>query len=242
MKLDILAIAAHPDDVELGAGGTMYKAVQEGKKVGILDLTKGELGSRGTPEIRAKEAAAAAEILKLSFRGNVELPDGFLTNSREFQMQIIPFIRQYQPEIVLTNAIDDRHPDHGKGSKLVSDACFLSGLRTIETSDAQGNKQEAWRPKWVYHFIQDRYIRPDFIVDISDVWDVKMESILAYSSQFHNDKDADGSQPQTPISSPEFISFLDARAREFGRNINAKYGEGFTAERPIGVNSLDHLI
>lgn len=240
MKLDILAIAAHPDDVELGAGGTMIKAVREGKKVGILDLTRGELGTRGTPEIRAAEADSAALLMGLSFRANVGLPDGFLTNSKEFQMRILPFIRACQPEIVLANAIDDRHPDHGKGAKLISDACFLSGLRAIETKDENGNAQEAWRPKWVYHFIQDRYMRPDVVVDISEVWKEKMVAIMAYSSQFHSGKEE--GEPNTPISSPEFISFLDARAREFGRNINSKYGEGFTAERPIGVQSLGDLI
>lgn len=240
MKLDILAIAAHPDDVELGAGGTVIKAIKAGKKVGILDLTRGELGSRGTPEIRLAEATKAAELMGLSFRGNVDLPHGFLTNSKEFQMRILPFIRKYQPEIVLTNAIDDRHPDHGKGSKLVSDACFLSGLRTIQTKDESGNSQAEWRPKWVYHFVQDRYIRPDVVVDISEVWEAKMDAVMAYASQFHSGKVEN--EPDTPISSPEFISFLDARAREFGRNINTKYGEGFTAERPIGVDSLDNLI
>lgn len=240
MKLDILAIAAHPDDVELGAGGTIIKAIREGKKVGILDLTRGELGSRGTPEIRAEEAGKASELMGLSFRGNVNLPDGFLTNSKEFQMQIVPFIRQFQPEIVLTNAVDDRHPDHGKGSKLVSDACFLSGLRTIQTKGENGEAQSHWRPKWVYHFIQDRYIHPDFIVDVSDVWTEKMDAIRAYASQFYSP--GKKGEPDTPISSPEFIDFLDARGREFGRNIGAKYGEGFTAERPVGVPSLDNLI
>ncbi len=240
MKLDILAIAAHPDDVELAAGGTLRKAILAGKKVGILDLTQGEMGTRGTPEIRAEEAAAAAEILGLSMRDCVGLPDGFLENSKEQQMAIIPFIRKYQPTIVLTNALDDRHPDHGKGSKLVSDACFLAGLRALPTYDSDGNDQDAWRPDYVYHFIQDRYIQPDFIVDVTDVWDDKMKSILAYKSQFHADENSD--EPDTPISTPDFVEFLDARGREFGRNIRTTYGEGFNVERPLGVRSLDDLI
>lgn len=240
MKLDILAIAAHPDDVELGAGGTVIAAIKAGKKVGILDLTRGELGTRGTPEIRAAEAEAASKLMGLSARENVGLPDGFLTNSKEFQMRILPFIRKYQPEIVVTNALDDRHPDHGKGSKLVSDACYLSGLRAITTKNEEGETQKAWRPKWVYHFIQDRYIEPDFIVDVTDVWEDKMNAIKAYGSQFFSS--ATQGEPPTPISSPEFMQFLDARGREFGRTIGATYGEGFNVERTPGVKSLDDLI
>ncbi len=240
MKLDILAISAHPDDVELGAGGTIVKAIRDGKKVGILDLTQGELGTLGTPDMRKKEALESMKILGASIRENVGLPDGFLNNSREFQMAILPFIRKYRPEIVLTNAIADRHPDHGKGSKLVSDACFLSGLRAIETTTELGEKQEAWRPKWVYHFVQDRYTRPDFVVDITDVWETKMEAVKAFKSQFNVKSKSD--EPQTPISTPDFIFFLEARAREYGRSIGVTYGEGFTTERPVGVNNVLDLI
>ncbi len=239
MKLDILVIAAHPDDAELGAGGTISKSVNQGKRVGILDLTRGELGTRGTPELREKEAESAGKILGVSIRENVDLPDGFLSNSREFQMKIIPFIRKYQPEIVFANAIQDRHPDHAKGSKLISDACFLSGLRAIQT-DLNGHLQEAWRPKAVYHFIQDYYIKPDFIVDITDTWKTKMEAVYAFKSQFYQGEEDQG--PKTPISTKEFIHILEARAREYGRLIGSEFGEGFTVERPLGINDLNHLI
>lgn len=240
MKLDILAIAAHPDDVELGAGGSILKSVGSGKKVGILDLTRGELGTRGTPELRIKEAGEAANILGVEVRENVELPDGFLTNSKEFQLMIIPFIRKYKPSIVLANAIEDRHPDHGKGSKLISDSCFLSGLKAIETFDDKGESQLAWRPKAVYHFVQDYYIKPDFIIDITENWDQKMNAIKAFSSQFYQGSSDDG--PKTPISSPEFLHSLEARAREYGRLINSKFGEGFTCERVPGVENFDSLL
>lgn len=238
MKLDILVIAAHPDDAELGAGGAIAKSVQQGKKVGVLDLTRGEMGTRGTAETRQEESDNAAKILGLSIRENVGLPDGFLENTRDFQMQIIPFIRKYQPDIVLANAVADRHPDHGKASDLVSDSCFLSGLSALKTETNEG-AQAAWRPKTVYHFIQDRYIKPDFILDVSDQWDVKMEAIRAYKTQFYMGKDDDG--PVTPISSPEFIHALEARGREYGRLIHAKYGEGFTAERAVGINDFSDL-
>lgn len=240
MKLDMLVIAAHPDDAELGAGGTIVNAIRKGKKVGILDLTRGELGTRGTPEMRADEAEGARKVLGVSVRDNVGLPDGFLENIREYQMRILAFIRKYQPEIVLANAVEDRHPDHGKGAKLISDSCFLSGLRAIESHDEDGNPQEAWRPKTVYHFVQDRYAKPDFVVDVSDVWEIKMESIRAYRSQFHIDSNSDG--PETPISTPDFIYFLEARAREYGRSINVAFGEGFTTERPVGVKGVFDII
>lgn len=236
MKLDILAIAAHPDDVELGAGGTVAKSVKQGKKVGILDLTRGELGTRGTPELRKEEAQEAARILGVLTRENVELPDGFLANTRDFQMKIIPFIRKYQPDIILANAVHDRHPDHGKGSKLISDACFLSGLKAIHTKSEEGEEQSAWRPKSIYHFVQDYYIKPDFIVNITDNWDTKMEAVYAFKSQFYQGDDDKG--PVTPISTKEFIHILEARAREYGRLIGTEYGEGFTVERPIGINDL----
>ncbi|MEM9052893.1 MAG: bacillithiol biosynthesis deacetylase BshB1 [Bacteroidota bacterium] len=239
MKLDILAIVAHPDDIELSASGTLIKSIKQGKKVGILDLTRGELGTRGTPEIRAEEAAKASEIMGLSVRENAALPDGFLNNVKEQQMAVIPFIRKYQPEIVIANAVRDRHPDHGMGAALTSKSCFLSGLRAIKTVGENGEEQEAWRPKAVYHAIQDRYIEPDFIVDITEEWPQKVKSIEAFESQFFIGKKDD--EPETPISSPEFMSFLESRARDFGRTIGVKYGEGFTAERTIGVNDLNDL-
>ena len=237
MKLDILAIEAHPDDVELGAGGTVYKHVSQGKKVGILDLTRGELGTRGSAEIRDKEAAASSKILKLTTRVNLGMADGFFTNSKENQLLIVEQIRRFKPDVVLCNAIEDRHPDHGKGSKLTSDACFLSGLRRIETQ-WEGKAQEAWRPKAVYHYIQDRYIKPDFIVDISDEWEVKMKSILAFSSQFYN---PNSKEPISPIATKDFLDFIKGRGSEFGRQVGGRYGEGFTVERTIGVEDITSL-
>lgn len=239
MKLDILVIAAHPDDAELGAGGSIAKAVNEGLKVGILDLTRGELGTRGTPETRNQEAKAAAEILGVDTRVNADLPDGFLANTKEFQLRIVPFIRKYQPDIVLANAVHDRHPDHAKASKLISDACFLSGLRAIETHE-KGKEQESWRPNAVYYFVQDYYLKPDFIVDITDTWETKMKAVKAFSSQFYQGKDDKG--PVTPISTKGFIYALESRAREYGRLIKSDYGEGFTVERPPGVHSFRNLI
>ena len=239
MKLDILVITAHPDDAELGAGGTIINEVNRGKKVGILDLTRGEMGTRGTAETRAEEAEAARNILGVSTRDNVGLPDGFLENIRDYQMRIIPFIRRYKPEIVLANAMHDRHPDHGKGGKLIADSCFLSGLRALETKYENNEIQAAWRPKSVYHLIQDRYIEPNFVVDVSEVWDRKMEAIKAYKTQF--DSPVDSAEPQTPISTPDFIYFLEARAREYGRTIGVRFGEGFTSESGVGVKSLFDL-
>jgi len=240
MKLDILAIAAHPDDVELSASGTILRSVNQGKKVGVLDLTKGELGTRGTPESRAEEAKRASEILGLSARANVGLPDGFLANVQEQQLAIIPFIRKYRPDIVLANAVADRHPDHGMGAKLIAKSCFLSGLRAIATNDETGLDQEAWRPRAVYHFIQDRYLHPDFVVDISPFWEKKKEAIQAFATQFFTGEDDE--EPQTPISTPEFMKFLEARAREYGRIIGAEYGEGFVADRTVGITDLNHLL
>lgn len=240
MKLDILAIAAHPDDVELSAAGTILRSVSQGKKVGVLDLTKGELGTRGTPESRAREAVKASEILGLSVRENAGLPDGFLNNVKDQQLVIIPFIRKYKPDIVLANALEDRHPDHGTGAALTAKSCFLSGLRAIPTKDDSGTAQEAWRPRAVYHVIQDRYMKPDFVVDISDYWLKKEEAIKAFSSQFFTGEV--DNEPQTPISTPEFMKFLEARAREFGRLIGVEYGEGFVADRTIGVTDLSTLL
>lgn len=232
MKLDILAIGAHPDDVELGCGATIAKEIAAGKKVGILDLTRGELGTRGTPEIREQEAKAAADILGVVVRENLGIPDGFFTNSKENQLKIIEVIRKYRPEIVLCNAVDDRHIDHGKGSKLASDACFLSGLRRIET------QQEAWRPKLVYHYIQWKNLEPDFVVDVGDFIKKKQEAVFAYTSQFH---DPNSEDPATPISSTNFKDSISYRARDLGRLIGVEYAEGFTAERYVAVDSLDDL-
>ncbi|HEU0136900.1 MAG TPA: bacillithiol biosynthesis deacetylase BshB1 [Flavobacterium sp.] len=237
MKLDILAFGAHPDDVELGCGGTLAKEIASGRKVGIIDLTRGELGTRGSAEIRDYEAAAAAEILGVSIRENLNMRDGFFLNDEEHQLAIIRMIRKYRPEIVLCNAIDDRHIDHGKGSKLVSDACFLSGLRKVETH-YDGKPQEAWRPKNVYHYIQWKNLKPDFVVDITGYNDKKVEAILAYSSQFYN---PNASEPETPIATKNFLDSLSYRAQDLGRLIGTEYGEGFTAERPVAVNSLNDL-
>jgi bacillithiol biosynthesis deacetylase BshB1 len=237
MKLDILAFGAHPDDVELGCGGTLAKEIASGRKVGIIDLTRGELGTRGSAEIRDYEAAAAAEILGVSIRENLNMRDGFFLNDEEHQLAIIRMIRKYRPEIVLCNAIDDRHIDHGKGSKLVSDACFLSGLRKVETH-YDGKPQEAWRPKNVYHYIQWKNLKPDFVVDITGYNDKKVEAILAYSSQFYN---PNASEPETPIATKNFLDSLSYRAQDLGRLIGTDYGEGFTAERPVAVNSLNDL-
>ncbi len=238
MKLDILAFGAHPDDVELGCGGTIAKEIHLGKKVGIIDLTRGELGTRGSAEIRDTEAAKAAKILGVSVRENLRMRDGFFLNDEAHQLQIIEMIRKYQPEIVLCNAIDDRHIDHGKGSRLVSDACFLSGLRKIETK--YDNKvQEAWRPKVVYHYIQWKNIEPDFVVDISGFEKQKVDAIMAYDSQFFN---PDTNEPETPIATKNFLESINYRAQDLGRLIGTDFAEGFTVERHLAVNSLTDLI
>lgn len=237
-KLDILAFGAHPDDVELGAGGTIAKEVALGKKVGIIDLTQGELGTRGSAAIRAAEAKAAAEILKVTLRENLKFRDGFFINDETHQLEIIKVLRKYQPEVVICNAIEDRHIDHGKGSQLVSDACFLSGLVKIKTEVA-GISQAPWRPKLVYHYIQWKNITPDFVVDISSTIDIKVAAILAYGSQFHDPK---SSEPETPISSKTFTESINYRARDTGRLVGKEYAEGFTVERLIAVNSLSDII
>ncbi len=238
MKVDILAFAAHPDDVELSAAGTLIKHIKAGKKVALVDLTQGELGSRGTIETRYTEAADASEILGLSARINLKMEDGFFTHSQENLLKIIEQIRYFKPEIVLCNAIEDRHPDHGRASKLVSEACFLSGLRKIETGHDE-DKQEAHRPKAVYHYIQDRYIKPDFVVDVTEFVEQKFEAIRAYKTQFY---DPASKEPQTPISGEEFFGFLRGRMAEFGRTIGVNYAEGFTVERIPGVESFFDLI
>lgn len=237
MKLDILAFGAHPDDVELGCSGTIAKEISLGKKVGIIDLTRGELGTRGSVAIRNAESKKATQILGVAVRENLDMRDGFFINDEAHQLKIIEMIRKYQPEIVLCNAIQDRHIDHGKGSKLVSDACFLSGLRKIETT-LNGESQQAWRPKVVYHYIQWENLQPDFVVDISGFIDVKMESILAYSSQFY---DPNSKEPESPISSKNFLDSVKYRAQDLGRIIGVAHGEGFTVERYLAVNSLSDL-
>jgi N-acetylglucosamine malate deacetylase 1 len=234
MKLDILVIAAHPDDAELACSGTIAAHIAQGYKVGILDLTKGEMGTRGTPEIRLEESAVAAKILGLASRENLGLKDIYFKDDEAHQMEIIKIIRKYQPEIVLANAVTDRHPDHGKGASLASHACFMSGLRRIETH-MKGVVQEAWRPKFIYHYIQNNYIKPDFVVDITPYWETKIDSIKAFKSQFF---DPSNKEPESFISSEGFLEFIEARAKEFGHSIMVKYGEGFTVERTIGINDL----
>ncbi|WP_103925912.1 bacillithiol biosynthesis deacetylase BshB1 [Algoriphagus boritolerans] len=237
MKLDILVIAAHPDDAELGCSGTIAAQVAQGKKVGIVDLTQGQMGTRGTPELRIQEANEAAKILGLSARENLGFEDVFFKDDKAHQHELIKVIRKYQPEIVLANAISDRHPDHGKGASLATHACFMSGLRKIET-ELEGVTQDPWRPKYVYHYIQNNYIQPDFIFDISAYWDTKVASIMAFKSQFY---DPNSQEPASFISSPEFLPFIESRAREFGHRILTQYGEGFTVERYIGVTDLFDL-
>jgi bacillithiol biosynthesis deacetylase BshB1 len=240
MKLDILAFGSHPDDVELGCGATLAKEVANGKKIGIIDLTRGELGTRGTAEIRDREAVDAAKVLGVVVRENMEFADGFFVNDKIHQLELIKMIRKYQPEIVLCNAIDDRHIDHAKGSKLVSDACFLSGLLKIDTKEDGGDEwQDPWRPKLVYHYIQWKNIKPDFVVDVTGFIDKKSEAIQAYASQFY---DPNSDEPETPISSKNFIDSIHYRARDLGRLIGTEYAEGFTVERPVAVSSLEDLI
>jgi len=239
MKIDILAFGAHPDDVELSCGGTIYKEIQNGKTVGIIDLTKGELGTRGTADTRRLEAARAAEILGVTFRENLNFSDGFITNDKTHQLEIIKKIRQYRPEIVICNAVDDRHTDHGKASKLVSDACFLSGLIKIEThSEEKNDLQAPWRPKSIYHYIQWKSLKPDFVVDISLHIDKKMASVLAYASQFY---DPSSQAPETPISSKNFVDSIRYRAADLGRLVGVDYAEGFNVERLPAIDSLFDL-
>ena len=238
MKLDILAFGAHPDDVELGCAGTLAKEISLGKSVGIIDLTQGELGTRGSAVIRHQEATKAKELLGIAIRENLKMRDGFFVNDEAHQLQVIQMLRKYQPDIVLCNAIDDRHIDHAKGAKLVSDACFLSGLRKIETS-LNGVQQEAWRPKVVYHYIQWKNIEPDFVVDITDFMDIKMKAIMAYDSQFYN---PDTKEAVTPIATKNFLESIQYRSQDLGRLIGTDFAEGFTTERYVAVSSLGDLI
>lgn len=237
MKLDILAFGAHPDDVELGCSGTIAKEVSLGKKVGIIDLTRGELGTRGTAEIRDLEAKDAAKVLGVSVRENLNFRDGFFVNDEAHQMEIIQVLRKYQPDIVLCNAEKDRHIDHGKGASLVSDACFLSGLRRIQTT-LNGTQQEAWRPKHVFHYIQWQPLIPDFYVDITGFMDEKVNSIYAYKSQFY---DPNSKEPETPISSKNFIDSVIYRSKDYGRVAGVEYAEGFTTNQAIVISSLEQL-
>lgn len=238
MNLDILVLAAHPDDAELGCGGTIFRHTRAGHSVGVVDLTRGELGTRGTPEIRQAEAETSAKILGLAVRENLGLPDGFFQNDPDSQRKVIVAIRKYRPRIVLANAVFDRHIDHGKGAHLAYDACFLSGLAKIETVDETGASQEPWRPDAVYHYVQSQFIVPDFVVDISAEWETKMKAIRAFSSQFY---DPSSNEPETYISKPGFLKMVEARATEYGHAIGVTYGEGFTARRFVGVNSLFDL-
>ena len=237
-KIQVLAVAVHPDDVELCCSGTLMMEKLHGKTIGVVDLTRGELGTRGTPELRAQEAAAAARIMNLDIRENLGMPDGFFENNEENQRKLVGAIRAYQPEIVLAAALADRHPDHGRAGKLISDSCFLSGLRKITTLDEKGMEQAAWRPKYVFHFIQDRFYRPSFVYDISATFERKLEAIRAYSSQFHSTAYKED-EPQTYISSPEFMDSIIGRAQMLGKMIGVKYAEGFLSEKMIGVSRLD---
>jgi bacillithiol biosynthesis deacetylase BshB1 len=238
MKLSILAFGAHPDDVELSAAGTLLKHQAAGATIGIIDLTEGELGSRGTVDTRYAEAKAAGEIVQLSVRENLQMGDGFFTHSEENLLKIVQQIRRFQPTVVFANAHSDRHPDHAKGSKLVSEACFLAGLSKISTS-WDGEEQIAYRPKAVYHYIQDHYLVPDFVIDVTDFVPQKMNAIKAYKTQFW---DPNSTEPQTPISGEEFFEFLHGRMAQYGRSIGVKYAEGFTVERTLGVSNLFDLI
>ena len=231
--LDILAFSAHPDDVELSCSGTLIKHIEQGFKVGIVDLTEGELGTRGNKELRREEAKKSAELMKISVRENLQMADGFFDLSEKNKLSVVKMIRKYQPRIVLANAISDRHPDHARAAQLVSEACFLSGLVKIDTG------QNPHRPEAVYHYIQDRYIQPDFIVDISGYFDKKMECVKAFHSQFY---DPNSKEKLTPISGPEFFSHIEGRAIECGRLIGKLHGEGFTTERSVGINSFNSLL
>lgn len=239
MKLDILAIGVHPDDVELGCSGTLMKHIDLGKTVGIVDLTQGELGTRGNASLRMKEAEAASKIIGALVRENLGMADGFFQHTKENILKISKVIRKYKPEIVLANAVHDRHPDHGRSAKLISDACFYSGLARIEQQDDAGNILDTWRPKVVYHYIQDRNLKADFLIDITNYMDKKFECIMAFKSQF-NMESYDG--PVTPISGKEFMDYMRSKNQTYGRDINVDYAEGFTVDRTIGVNNLFDLI
>lgn len=238
MKTDILAFGVHPDDLELGCGGTLIAALAEGKKVAVVDLTRGELGTRGSADIRTREAAAAAEVLGVHARENLDMPDGFFEHSEENLRKVIQVIRKYQPTVVLCSAPEDRHPDHGRSSKLISDAAFLSGLRRIETQLDEAS-QAQWRPAQVFHYIQDRYLKPDFVYDISPYFEQKLKAVLCYGTQFNT---LDNSEPATYISNPDFLDVIRARALMFGKRIGVNFAEGYLTQKMIGITSFDHII
>ena len=238
MKMDILAFGAHPDDVELGCAGTLISAVKEGKKVAVVDLTQGELGTRGTIATRKKEAEDAATIMGIHARENLAMADGFFQHNEDNIKKVITVIRKYRPSIVLCTALEDRHPDHGRSSKLISDAAFLAGLRRVETS-VDGVEQEAWRPAYVFHYIQDRYLKPDFVYDISEHIEQKIKAVLCYSTQFNA---TDDSEPQTYISTPEFMEVVKSRALMLGKRIGVQYAEGYLTQKMIGITSFDNFI
>lgn len=238
MKADVLVFAAHPDDAELSCSGTIAKLTNEGKKVVIVDLTRGEMGTRGTIETRKKESEEATKILNLSDRVQLGLGDTTFLNDRTHQLPLIETLRYYQPDLVFCNAMEDRHPDHGRGAELESDACFFSGLAQIETK-WKGEIQKAWRPRLVLHYIQDRLYKPDVVVDISSTWEIKKLSIMAFKSQFY---DPNSTEPNTYISSPQFLNFIESRSREMGHLIGVEFGEGFHCKRPIGISEITHLI
>ena len=239
MKADILAIGVHPDDIELSASGTLFRHIDLGYSVALCDLTQGELGTRGSGPLRLEEAEKAKLLFGAAIRDNLGMRDGFFQHSEENILKIVNVIRKYKPEIVLANAVSDRHPDHGLASKLISDACFFAGLVKIKTLDEAGNEQKKWRPKAIYHYLQDRNLKADLVVDISEYMDRKIESIMAYSSQFFN---PESSEPETPISSKSFIEFIKAKNRTYARDIGVEYAEGFNVERNIGVKNLFDLI
>lgn len=236
--MDILAIGVHPDDVELSCAGTLIKHVQMGQQVGIIDLTQGELGTRGSAELRLQEAAAAAKVMGIDIRENLGMADGFFTNDKAHQLLLIEYIRKYRPKVVIANALEDRHPDHGRAGRLIADACFLSGLIKIATNH-NGKPQDAWRPKRVYHMMQDRFVKPDFVVDITDTWATKLKAIEAYGSQFHN---PESDEPTTYISTGAYMDKIAARAGQLGKRIGVQYGEGFISENAVGISNLDNLL
>src|ERR1700761_404352 len=240
-KLDILAVAVHPDDVELGCAGTLLMEKRNGKRIGVVDLTRGELGTRGTPELRAEEAARAAVLMGLDARENLGMADGFFRNYEMRQRLLIRAIRKYRPEIVLANSLEDRHPDHGRAGHLISESCFLSGLRKIVTLDDEGRPQEHWRPKYVFHYIQDRFIQPDFVYDITPVFEAKLQSIQAYSSQFFS-TEYGVAEPQTYISTPDFLDNIIGRHQMLGKMIGVPYAEGFTTQKMVGVRNFDAFV
>jgi len=239
MQLDILAFGVHPDDVELSCSGTILASIHQGKKVGIVDLTRGELGTRGSAEIRDREAADAAKILGVHHRENLRMADGFFTHSEENIRKIIVVLRKFRPSVILANAVEDRHPDHGRSAKLVADAAFLAGLQKIETVDENGNPQQAFRPTQVFHYIQDRVLTPDFVFDVTPFYEKKMESIRAYTTQFYS---AESNEPSTYISSPQFLETVKGRDMMMGKKIGVLYGEGFITEKTVGIRDFNHII